>query len=167
MLRGRYRSLIATTVVSSLIWFVCAPMASAGSLGSWGGRVYQPDRVTPREGVVVSLVGEQERTFRSEPTRSDGAFTLDSLPAGTYSLRVETPEGVFVSDRSLEMQNGSNRPMALALGSFPGNAAQEQGIGGPGSRTTEYIVAGLVFVFALFIILELTDDANETRASVS
>jgi hypothetical protein len=168
MVTGRFRSLIATTMVVALAWFICAPVTHAQSLGSWGGRVYQPDRVTPREGVVVSLINDQsDLTLRADPTRSDGAFTLDSVPVGAYALRVETPEGVFVSTDTLQMESGPNTPMALALNSQPINAEMEHGLGEKKSKTTEYIVAGVVALFALFIILELTDDATEQDASVS
>lgn len=163
MATGRLRSFTATMVLVALVWIFVAPQARAEAVASWGGRVFQGDRVSPRQGVVVSLVDDRAgRTLHTEPTRADGAFTIEGEP-GTYKLRVETPEGVFVSPEPVELAAGVNRPMALAL-----DAEKDHGLGNAEvSRTTEYVFAGIVLLFALLVFLEITDDASESRASIS
>jgi hypothetical protein len=169
MATGRLRTWIAATMVLAFVWMVSAPLAQAQSLASWGGRVFETDRSTPQAGAVVSLRdGETDRTFRSEPTRTDGAFVIDSAPPGSYELAIETPAGTYVSDEPVQLQSGPNKAMALGLTSqAPYNAKQESGFGGSGSRTTEYIVGGIVSLLALLLILELSNDSDEQRASVS
>ena len=167
MAPGRFRSIAAATLSVALVWVFATPMTPAGALASWGGRVFESDRTTPREGVVVSLAdGPGDMTVRAKPTRADGAFTIDGAPTGSYRLKVETPEGVFVSSEPVKLEAGTNTPMALALNpSF--NATQEQGLGsGEVSQTTEYIIAGAVSLFALLVILEITDEDNQPNATV-
>jgi hypothetical protein len=167
MAPGRIRSIAAAILSVALVWVFSAPMTPAGAVASWGGRVFESDRITPREGVVVSLAeGPGETTLRAEPTRADGTFTIDGAPTGTYRLKVETPEGVFVSSEPVELSAGANTPMALALNPGAFNAKREQGLGnGNVSSMTEYLIAGGVSLFALLVILEITEDDDETNAT--
>jgi hypothetical protein len=167
MATGRFRSLIATSAIVALVCLVCAPLARAQSIASWGGRVVHADRVTPRVGVVVSLTDDaRERTIRAEPTRADGAFVIDGAPAGTYELTVETDEGVFVSPRPVKLESGVNPPMALALSPGRVNAKQEHGLGKESSRMTEYIAAGVIIALDIWLIFQLTEEDPQVPASV-
>jgi len=168
MSAGSLRHFAAASAIVALVWVVSVPVTPAGTLASWGGRVFQPDRTAPRAGVVVELVaGGDEGRVRSKPTRSDGAFTIEGVPAGKYMLHVETPEGVFVSSEPLELQPGSNTPMALALQARPFDAKQEHGLGGDDtSRRTEIILAGVVSLVALGLYFLVTEDATETSSSL-
>jgi hypothetical protein len=169
MATGRLRMWIASTMVVAFVWMVSAPLAQAQGLASWSGRVFETDRRTPQAGAVVSLRdGGGDRTFRSEPTRADGAFVIDGAPPGSYELAIETPAGTYVSGEPVQLQSGPNKAMALGLtSSAPYNAKQEGGFGKSGSRRTEYIVGGIVSLLALLLILELSSDSDEQRASVS
>jgi hypothetical protein len=169
MAPGRFRSLAASTAIAALVWYLSVPLTPAGSLASWGGRVFESDRATPREGVVVSLAdGQGERTVRSTPTRKDGAFAIDEAPVGTYHLAVETSEGVFLSSEPLQLRAGTNPPMALTLTAGPVHASQQQGLGGGDgfSSRTEYIIAGVIGLAALLVINEVIDDDSESSPSV-
>ena len=78
MAPGRFRSIAAATLSVALVWVFSTPVTQAGAVASWGGRVFESDRITPREGVVVSLAeGPSDGTVRAAPTRADGAFTID------------------------------------------------------------------------------------------
>jgi hypothetical protein len=168
MAPGRFRSIAAATSCVALVWVFSTPVTPAGAVASWGGRVFESDRITPRAGVVVSLAdGPDEQSFRAEPTRTDGSFTIDGAATGTYRLRVETPEGVFVSSEPVKLEAGENTPMALALNPGAFNAKQEQGLGnGEMSQTTEYLIAGGISLFALLVILQITDDDDEENATL-
>jgi hypothetical protein len=167
MASGRFRSLAAATVIATVVWTFGTPVATAGAVASWGGRVLDADR-TPRAGVVVSLTGSQDgNTLRSAPTRTDGAFRIAEARAGSYVLRVESSEGVFVAPEPVRLEAGDNAPVALSLKSGPFHAQQEQGFGGAGaSNTTKYIFAGVVTVAALFVIYSVTEDDDERPSSV-
>jgi hypothetical protein len=167
MLAGSPRQLAATGAIVALVWVVCTPVTPAGTLASWSGRVFQPDRSAPRAGAVVELVGDEGgQRHRSQPTEADGAFKIEGAPAGRYALHVETPEGVFVSSEPVELQSGANAPMALALAARTLDAKQDHGFGGANvSRRTEYILAGVVTAVALFVYLQVTEDENEPSGS--
>jgi len=168
MSAGSLRSIAAASAIVALVWVVSMPVTPAGTLASWGGRVFQPDRTAPRAGVVVELVANQgQGRVRSNPTRADGAFTIEGAPTGTYTLHVETPEGVFVSSEPFELQPGPNTPMALELEARPFNAKQEHGFGGEDtSRLTEILLAGAVSLVALGVYFLVTDDESETTSSL-
>jgi len=175
MSAGSLRPIAAASAIIALISVVSIPVTPAGALASWGGRVFQPDRTAPRAGVVVELVAHEAQgsnagspgRIRSKPTRADGAFTIEDAPTGTYTLHVETPEGLFVSSDPVELQAGSNTPMALALKSRPFDAKQEHGLGGEDtSRKMEIILAGVVSAVALGVYFLITEDESETTGSV-
>jgi hypothetical protein len=168
MAAGRFRSLAAACMIAALVWIVSTPATSAGAVASWGGRVFEDDRSSPREGVVVSLTGAQDGgTLRSAPTRADGAFTIEGAPVGTYDLRVETSAGVFVSSAPVKLEAGANAPMALALKPGPNFATEQPGLGKARvGRTTELLIAGAVTMVALYAIYKVTEDDDEIAASV-
>src|SRR5262245_17052022 len=98
MTSSRMRSRWAWCSTFALVWATSAPIASAQPLASFSGRVFQANRAAPRSGVVVSLTDEGGvRVAESLPTRADGSFDVGGPHAGSYAVRVETPEGVFVA----------------------------------------------------------------------
>jgi len=165
---SRMRSLWACCSTFVLVWATSAPLASAEPLASFSGRVFQTDRAAPRAGVVVSLIDESgARVAESLPSRTDGSFDVGGPHAGSYAVRVEAPEGVFVAAERIRLAQGANPPMALELRQARLSAAEKQGFGQPaGSRTTEYIIAGVVALAGLFVIFELSDDDDEEPATV-
>jgi len=165
MASGRFRGATVLFVACSLI-LLSLPTATADPLAaSWGGRVFEADRVTPRSGVVISLVDASQKELRSVPTRTDGGFALAGTP-GTYTLRVETDEGAFLSAEPVTLNAGANKPMALALDRM--DAKKDFGLGGDNtSRRTEWIIAGAVTVFALFVLFDITDDDGDPAASIN
>ena len=77
----------ASITIVGLVSFASMPTVGADAAASWGGRVFNGDRSTPRGGVVVSLRGDaSQANVRSEPTRADGGFLIQSMPAGTYTV---------------------------------------------------------------------------------
>ena len=167
MRRGLVRSLWAWCSTFALVWATSGPLGSAGSLASFSGRVFQTDRAAPRAGVVVSLTDESgARVAESLPTRADGSFDVGGPRAGSYTVHVEAPEGVFVAAERVQLAGGANPPMALELRAARLDATDKQGFGSPAaSRTTEYIVAGVVALAGLFVIFELSDDDDEEPAT--
>ncbi len=166
---GYCRRLAASITIVMLVSFAALPTVGAGSPASWGGRVFNGDRATPREGVVVSLrsAAAPQASVRSEPTRTDGTFLIDGMPSGTYTLAVETEEGVFVSPEPLHLQPGSNTPLALSLRPAGYSASQEHGFGGDEiPRVWEYVVGGTVILFSLFVLHKLFEDSKERNSTI-
>lgn len=165
---GNWKRLAASITIVAWVSFATMPTLGAGSLASWGGRVFEVDRATPRAGVVVSLRGELGQvSVRSEPTRADGAFTIEDMPSGKYTLAVETADGVFVSPEPLDLRPGSNTPLALALRPAIYSASQGQGFGGGEMpRAFQYAIGGTILLFALFVLDKIFEDNDERTASV-
>ena len=167
---GNWRRLAASITIVVLVSFASMPTVGAGSPASWGGRVFDGDRSTPREGVVVSLRSDAgQASVRSEPTRADGTFLIAGMPSGTYTLAVETGQGVFVASEPLNLQPGSNTPLALSLRPAAGySASQEHGFGGDDGfpRLVQYFVGGAVVVFALLVLDKIFEDNSEQTSTV-
>ncbi len=167
---GYWRRFAASITTVGLVSFASMPTVGAGSPASWGGRVFEGDRATPRGGVVVSLLSDAGQTsVRSEPTRADGTFLLENMPSGSYTLAVETGEGRFVSAELLNLHPGLNTPLALALQPAGYSASQEHGFGGNDeeiSRVVEYVVGGAILLFSLYVLDKIFDDDSERTASV-
>ena len=166
---GCWRRLAASITIVVLVSFASMPTVGAGSPASWGGRVFDGDRATPREGVVVSLRSDAgQASVRSKPTRADGAFLIESTPPGTYTLAVETEEGVFLSSEPLSLQPGSNTPLALSLRPAGYSASQEHGFGDDDDdrpKVVGWVVGGVVIVFALFVLDKLFEDSKEPTST--
>jgi hypothetical protein len=107
--------------VFGLMMMTSSGLLHAGASSTLSGRVVAQNGADPRPGVVVTLFEPAtERAFHSSPTDAKGAFSIDSAPAGSYSLVVETPEGAFLASDNLQLAPGVNRPLSLAL--KPGRA---------------------------------------------
>jgi len=146
-----------------------ASIAPAGSLASLGGRVVDPDGMTPRAGVRVGLVDERgELRASSLPTRGDGAFLIENAPEGSYGLMVDTPEGAFASRATVDLRAGANPPLALSLEGRSRHYEQTTGLGSgdrPLPRWARWTIAGGIGVAALLVIADSGEDSSESAAS--
>ena len=110
------RRLLAMTVAVALVWLQAVPGAEAAGGALLQGRVVSADGVTPRAGVVITLVDDERGTvFRSRPSDDRGVFNLDSARPGRYTLVAEVPEGAFVAADKVNLAAGPNPAVALAL----------------------------------------------------
>lgn len=154
------RGALALTLVLAICLFLLpAPVRAAGQ-AELAGRVLQPDGITPRPGVVVTLFDPAtDQTFSSEPTNTEGAFHIDRAPAGTYSLVAETGAGAYLAADELYLNEGSNPPLALTLQTAPGQTTgqQQQSNMKPWAK---WLIAGSIAVVGLFLVYEVTKDAE-------
>jgi len=81
------------------------PLVRTSQLGSIRGRVLDAARGGISGARVALLDGTTE--LATTTTSSDGAFTLDSIPPGTYTIRVTAP-GFVTRDVSVSVSMGSN-----------------------------------------------------------
>ena len=58
------------------------------------------------------------RQFTSEPSRGDGEFVIERLPYGYYDLAVETSEGLYVSDRVVNVRPAGSAAVIFTLTPF-------------------------------------------------
>jgi hypothetical protein len=157
------RALAFALAVSTVLFLMPAPALAAGA-ADFAGRVFQSDGITPQSGVVVTLYDPgTEQTFSSLPTTGEGNFRISDAPAGTYSLVAETGEVAFLAAEELNLQAGSNRPLALTLQTAPGY----QSAGQPQTKIkpwAKWLIGGAIGVTALYLIYDVSE---ETDASPS
>jgi len=124
------------------------------------GRVMETDGFTPRSGVVVALVDhENRRVYRSEPTNEDGAFQIDSAPAGGYKLLAETDEGAFLASDDFQLAGGENKPVSLKLtpAEQTSNVTIAPGQAGAGTDWWQWAIAGGIIVVGLLVVADASE----------
>lgn len=91
-------------------WMILLPLAPQGPLAQYtpadtegtskiAGKVLDADGKQVRGARVLAYHISSERLFTSEPTGKNGEYRIESLPYGYYDLAVETPDGLFVANR--------------------------------------------------------------------
>lgn len=163
----RLRRRVACALVLALTASTLTPAwAEPGAV--FTGRVVQADGVSPRTGAVVALFdGRSDLTFRSEPTRGDGAFRIDQAPAGSYGVIVETDQGAFALAQPMSLAPGANTPLALKL------SAQATDDSAPVTTASKdqfppwakWVIVGVISAAALLVINDLSEDKDEEPAS--
>lgn len=164
-----FRSSTAVALSFGLVTLTSPGSLMAGAPSMLSGRVLAQNGTDPRPGVVVALVEQSsERAYRSSPTDSRGAFTIDAAPAGDYALLVEAPEGAFLASSHVQLAPGVNRPLSLAL--KPGRAGAEPAGSTPSPEAkkgepptwAKWVIAGAVVVGAAIVIDAVTksDEAS-------
>jgi hypothetical protein len=158
--------------------FLVGPMAGEPAT-VFSGKVLSASGASPREGVVVRLVGETpEASYAAEPTAKDGAFRLEGAPPGSYRVLAETREGAYLAADGLDLAPGANRPVALTLAAAspdpqttadaPAGATATPAATPPPSGLplwAKWTIVGGIALVALWAIDSVTDDEEEQVAS--
>ena len=123
---GHRASLLDRFVVGALA------LAISGCGGYWGaaayaatvsqqaaeirGSVLAADGLTAIRGVSVKAANmETRQIYTSSVTGDNGGYRLSGLPAGSYDLAVETPQGLFAADKLIDAGAGTRTIVSLAL----------------------------------------------------
>jgi hypothetical protein len=114
----------ARAVKLSLCLVLCASLSglpalaapASGELASLEGQLVRLESGAPVSGLVLraSTFGGQS-VYRSEVTDEGGRFALQGLPAGSYGLSVEAPEGVYQLRSTVQLTPGSSERVLLGL----------------------------------------------------
>ena len=111
----RLRRFLGTVLAVALV-LVSVPSATLAGTAVLKGKVVADDGVTPLEGVVVRIGTEETGAiYDSAPTTAEGAFVVDSAPAGTYAVLAQRGEVGFLAAENLELAAGENRPVAIMI----------------------------------------------------
>lgn len=155
------RSLAAALIVCAVGLPLQPGLAADAAVFS--GRVVDKDGFLPRTDVVVRLVETStEQTWASAPTGDEGAFRIESAPAGSYAVLAETAEGKYLAGENVQLAAGENTPVQLAL-----DPGVQPVVLAPGqTRSTlpawaKGVIAGVMVIAAV----ALFDSAQETEAS--
>lgn len=101
------------------------PAVADPASATLSGVVRGSDGQAPLAGARVfagdSATGE---VFPSEPTEVDGTFEIHGLPPATYDLAVESGEGLYVIERPVVLDAGSEQAVGISV-------APGMGISGP------------------------------------
>jgi hypothetical protein len=162
---SRMRPVVTGVLLVALVLLVVDLPALAGSNAVFRGRVLDADGVSPRSGVVVTLVDESARkTFDSAPADARGYFRIDSAPAGTYAVVARASEGAFLAADAVTLNAGANKPLALAL---KAGAATEGGGTPPQNEKMaswlKWVIVGGIAIGGLIVADAITNE--ETPAS--
>lgn len=162
--RSVQRVLALHVAVVTLAFASVAPALAADD-AVLRGRVTDLDGISPRSGIVVSLVDPTERNvYRSQPTNAEGAFEIHAAPANGYHLLAETDEGAFLAGADLSIGVGTNPPLALKLA--PGQSvpnvtlAPGQAQAGGGTSWWQWGIAGAIVVVGLLVIADSSSDTE-------
>ena len=163
------RRVLAFFVAVCMLSFVLFPVF-AEPAARFTGKVLRPDGVTPRSGVIVTLVdAESHESFRSQPTDDYGTFRLNAAPAGTYNVVAEAVEGGYLAGRAVTLQSGTNRPISLTLNGTKPNFQTSTSTGqGGGKGIPDWVklaLIGGISLGAAFVINEVTEDTSENASS--
>lgn len=98
---------------------------SAHAMAEIRGTILGADGLKAVEGAIVKAANMKTRAvYTSAATKADGGYSLSGLPAGSYDLAVEMPQGLFVSDALVQAQAGKKTLVSMALRAA---ASQEEG----------------------------------------
>ena len=157
------RRLLAFSLAVATFAFATPVPIGAAESSVLTGRVMDSDGFTPREGVVVALVdNENQRVYRSDPTSEEGAFEIDSAPAGGYRLLAETDDGAFLASDDFKLDSGKNEPVSLKLTPTAGtpNATIAPGAAGDGTKWWQWGIAGAIVVTGLLVVSDASESSD-------
>lgn len=170
MSSASWRRATSCLLVTSLSMFLVGPMAGEPAT-VFSGKVLGAGGTTPREGVIVRLVGATPDTsYAAQPTGNDGAFRLEGAPAGSYRVVAEAAEGAYLAADGFELAAGANRPVALTLAQTAPDFQTDStttGSTATGGLPTwaKWTIVGGIALVALWAIDSVTEDEDETVAS--
>lgn len=85
---------------------------------------------------VMASNSETRQIYASGRTDEEGAYLLQGLPAGSYDLRIQMPEGIYATSESFEVAAGTRAVVSLSLGPLAADEGEEDGEG-EGEEGTE------------------------------
>lgn len=84
--------------------------------GALRGKIFLEDQKTPAAGATVRAVHlDTNETFEGPLTSADGKYEVTGLPYGYYNLIVETSDGLYLSNRILNVPPEKKVEASFAL----------------------------------------------------
>lgn len=124
------RRLTALGLILCIVGYLVPAGAYASTSGAPAsvitGYVLLEDGLTgvPDVNVMASHT-ETNQVYASGRTDRVGAYTLQGLPAGTYDLRIQMPEGIYATQQRFEIAPGTRAVVSLALGPLEAEEGDE------------------------------------------
>jgi hypothetical protein len=119
-----FQNLIASTLIVALV-AATAPVFAAPATASLTGTVYGTDVATPLPGATVVVTDVNGLKTSSQPTGTDGVFTIAAVTPGRTELSLETTQGTFAVATPVILAPGQTKDVQLALKASTGKADNE------------------------------------------
>jgi len=129
-------------LICTVTWLAVTGVCHAEIFGTVRGIVHDPQHRPIQAAQVILRARFSEWTQRAE-TNAGGEFTVDAVPAGDYTVRIEHP-GFRTVEQAIVVTSGSASilyfPMQLAVVTEQVEVLASVGPVDPGSSTTQSIV---------------------------
>ncbi len=165
---------VSSILILALFAFGFPMQALANDAASFTGTILSEDGMTPRAGVVVSLVSLTDDTqFESPATVQDGRFQVMGAPAGRYALIAETGEGAYLAASNLQWNAAASSDVLVTLVPAVQDDADDstpadppsQGRKAGMSKLTKSLIFGALVVTGLVLIDEVTANSEQEVSS--
>lgn len=153
------KRLVASSLVVALV-AATAPALAGAPAATLTGTVYAGDVRTPLRGATVVVTDAGGVRLASEPTGTDGAFTVRSVPAGPCALALTTEAGSFAVATPVTLAPGETRRVHLAL-KAEGDKEEKKNKKG-GIVWTGGSIAGMTAVLVGFVAAAAINVGNES-----
>jgi hypothetical protein len=173
--RSLASKLVATLLVVALQGLIL-PLMAAEPGAKVNGSILSSRDDAPLAGAKLHLGDPRTgEVYSSGLSQTDGSFSIDSVPASTYEVAVESDGGLYVVDTPVKLAPGQTQSLNVAIDPQVSPSPEDvdskkKNRGGtsvwnnPG--TAALIVLGGAIVLG-WIINEATDDDDEQPASPS
>jgi len=88
------------------------------------GKVLDADGKSVRGARVLAYHLSSERLFSSERTRRSGEYRIAQVPYGYYDLAIETPDGLFVANRVVNVAPSASAVVTFTILPFDPSTAE-------------------------------------------
>ena len=116
---GAFDRIVAAFLTMAIACYWVPATAAAVSqpqLAEIHGNILAADGLTAVAGVSVKAANMDTRAvYTSTTTGQDGHYTLKGIPAGSYDLAVETPQGLYAANLLVDVDAGRRTAVSLAL----------------------------------------------------
>ena len=118
---GRTSRIVAGALMLSMAAYgmpisAAAAPAAGTTASEIVGNVLGPDALTAVRGASVKAAHTTtHQVYASQTTGADGVYKLSDLPPGSYDLAVQTNDGLFPADASVEVKPGRRTMVSFAI----------------------------------------------------
>ena len=161
--RMRKSRLIAATLIAALYVMLLPTPSMAAESAAVTGQIIDNETRAPMPGAVVHITDPgTDTTLSSSPSTEQGKFEIPEVPPASYSVAVETEDGVFLVQSAVSISPGENRAVQLALS--PGASEGKGMTFWKNPVTASLVVLGAAIVIGLAVD-EINDDDQDQVAS--
>lgn len=160
------KRLIASSLIVVLA-VATAPAFAAPAPAALTGTVFAGDIATPLAGATVVVTDVNGVKVASQPTGTDGAFSIAAVTPGRTALALETKDGSFAVATPVTLAPGETRGVHLALkaASEPNGDEKKKNKKGAAAWTGGAIGAMTAVILGFVTAAVINDDTSNNNPS--